>query len=122
MSKFQVGDEVIAPTVFNGIGKVTNTNFAETFCITVECDLDEYHFTQSGASNGEVGTPTLYHAGTKITIEEVQPVRWPWVNVYQGNLGYIFAGDSFKTKEEALERYNTGSSIYLHTCQLKPEE
>lgn len=120
-NKFQVNDIVIAPTIFNGTGIITNINSNGIFCITVEHNTEEYHFTRIGTSNAGVSTPSLYHIGTKITVKEAQPKRWPWVNVYKDMEGKIFCGTTmFNTKECALE-YKVHSN-YLHTIHLKPEE
>ena len=119
-NKFQVGDLVIAPRLFEGTFPVEQIANKNIFPIRVRNKEEiQFSFTIDGRENEEDLQPSLYHAGTKITIEEVTPTRWPWVNVYQNGIsGYVFTGDSFKTKEEALE--NRGSSQYLHTIQLKP--
>ena len=120
-SKFQVGDLVIAPRLFSRILKVNQIMYDTPYPVRVKDGDYEFSFMTDGKEDETDLQPSLFHAGTKITIEEATPKRWPWVNVYQNGVSeYVFAGDSFKTKEEALE--SRGSSHYLHTIQLKPEE
>jgi hypothetical protein len=74
-----------------------------------------------GRENDTDLQPSLFHAGTKITIEEATPTRWPWVNVYRSvDIISIFTGCVYNTKTEALENIDEFKT-YLHTCQLKPE-
>jgi len=65
--------------------------------------------------------PSLFHAGTKITIEEAQPKRWPWVNVYRDKFDKICISlITYPSKEIAKQdlRPLVGGDTYLHTIQL----
>jgi len=119
---FQVGDLVIAPRLFHGLLKVYQIMHDTLYPVIVEDDEGyEFSFTTDGKENETDLQPSLFHAGTKITIEEAPPKRWPWVNVYRGEDGIIFSGGSYNTKTEALEKNGWPGRTYLHTCQLKPE-
>ncbi len=124
MSKFEVGDKVICPTCWDGTAKVIIVDdLRNTYPVAVDTGDTIYRFTEDGRALEYHLQPSLFHAGTKITIEEAQPKRWPWVNVYEASDGRIHSGNSHATKEKALSnnRY-CHNAAYLFPCQLKPEE
>jgi len=118
-SKFQVNDLVIAPRLFSGVLKVNQIMHDTSYPVIVEDGDYEFSFMTDGKESETDLQPSLFHSGTKITIEDVQPTRWPWLNVYQKSNGKIFVGNPCNTKAEALEKIY-GNYEYLHTCQLTP--
>lgn len=120
---FQVGDRVIAPTLWEGEAVVTEIHAGDLFPIYVELGAKLWTFTEGGQYGSNHLQPSLFHAGTKITIEEARPKRWPWVNVYERLNGEIITGLTFKTRKEATEMsLPWRGTKYLFTCQLKPED
>jgi len=121
-SKFQVGDLVIAPFHFKGIGRIWQIKENSEMPVVVETKSGRIYFTASGMYSNISAYPALYHAGTEITVKEAVPVRdlaWPWVNVYTDEHGKLYSGESHPTREEAIMNISKSWS-YLCTTQLTP--
>jgi len=119
-SKFQVGDMVIAPRLFNGVLKVNQIMHDTSYPVIVEDGDFEFSFTIDGRETEIDLQPSLFHAGTEITVKETVPVRdlaWPWVNVYTDEHGKLYSGESHPTREEAIMNISKSWS-YLCTTQL----
>ena len=81
-TKFYVRQKAIAPTIFKGEGVVTETDGKGSYPIEVIKDVRLYVFTKNGKRYESTDSPALLPAGTKITIEEAEPVRPKWANIY----------------------------------------
>jgi len=128
MSKFEVGDMVIDPIRFEGELKV-ELSIMETYPIRVTKDGKKFLYTRDGKYDVQELLPSLHHAGTKITIEEAAPARWPWVNIYKQKtetnvLAGISISNLFETKDKAVASIGEVSieSCYVFTIQIKPPE
>jgi len=116
MTDFQVGDMVEDPVRFEGEQPIISIDDSD---YPIELENQE-RYTLDGKRTHDDLKPSLHHAGTKITIQEAEPVLWPWVNVYRSlDKKDVVTGHHYKTKEAALE--NKGYN-YLFTIQLKPQE
>jgi len=127
MAKFQEGDMVIAPRLWKGSFPLCSFVNDHPFPISVRIDNGtEYSFTDDGKEWPADLEPSLYHAGTKITIEEAEPKRWPWVNVYKTSSSHKFSAyveqQSFKTKILAEIEGKKYPGLFLFSLQLKPPE
>jgi len=99
---FRVGDMVF--DCINGSPNnpkpIDSINFGKKYPIKVDGDEN---YTMDGKWHSSDKERRLYHAGTKITIEEHKPVRSKWVNIYFNPGTYqIEIGCVSDSKEDAV--------------------
>jgi len=119
MSKFQVGDKVIDPMRFEGSHPIIRITEENTYPIDVYVNGVIHSYLRDGRNVGTHIMPSLYHAGTKITIEEAEPVRPKWVNVYFNGFR-TWTGFVYDSMAEAIE-LPKDAPFYIKTIELKKE-
>ena len=121
---FQVGDK--ATSLIHGEGEVIHIEEYALQPIEVKCKTGQTTvFTKEGYYVSDDTRRCLYHGhNLKIDIQEKNPVRHQWVNVYMSKYGAKPSeGPSFgtirATKESCLNHIDP-TRIYVDTIQLKP--